>query len=95
MAYDELTAQLVRENRELRDALQAAATSLETVATLSGRATYGNPPVDTCMETFTQVRGYAHSRAKVARDALAPHGVAVTGHQTFGEQVLFPESKPK
>lgn len=52
-------------------ALNEAATSLETLAALSGRKTYGDPPIDTYMETFLQVRGYAASRAKVAREALA------------------------
>lgn len=52
-------------------ALHDAATSLETIASLAGRKTYGNPPIETYMDTFTDVRLYAVARAKVAREALA------------------------
>jgi hypothetical protein len=83
MAYDEVTAQLVRENRELREALHGAATSLETISMLSGRVSYGNPPIPTYMEDFSQVRGFAANRAKVAREALAAAGVSGTRDQTF------------
>jgi hypothetical protein len=77
MAYDEVTAQLVRENRELKKALGDAATSLETLATLSGRETYGSPPIETYMSTFMDVRLYAAARARAAREALPAAGVAI------------------
>jgi len=51
-------------------ALRAAATSLETIADLSGRKTFGNPPIATFMDTFSDVRLYAAARARVAREAL-------------------------
>ena len=56
---------------DLTKALCEAATSLETIASLSGRKTYGNPPIETYMDTFVDVRLYAAARAKVAREALA------------------------
>ena len=51
-------------------ALRAAATSLETIADLSGRKTFGNPPIATFMDTFSDVRLYAAARARVAREVL-------------------------
>jgi len=55
-------------------ALQDAATSLETISRLAGRSHYvgdDGERVETYMEHFDQVRGYAASRASVAREALA------------------------
>jgi len=46
-----------------REALEAAAKSLETIALMAGR--------DEFMQDMDQVRGYAVSRAAVARGALA------------------------
>lgn len=56
---------------DLTKALRDAATSLETIASLAGRKTYGDPPIETYMDTFMDVRLYAAARAKVAREALA------------------------
>jgi hypothetical protein len=64
-------ASLVAERDELRQALNDAATSLETLASLSGRKNYGAPPIATYMDTFMDVRLYAAARAKVARSALS------------------------
>jgi len=61
---------LAAENKVLRDALGDAATSLETVSVLAGRKYYGNTPIESNMDTFSDVRGYAASRASVAREAL-------------------------
>ncbi|HEY0955779.1 MAG TPA: hypothetical protein VGE36_13525 [Roseateles sp.] len=55
----------------LRKALHDAATSLETLSHLAGRETFGDPPIETYLDSFTQVRGYAASRAGAAREALA------------------------
>ena len=63
---------------ELQKALHAAATSLETISLIAGRKSYGDPPIPTYMEDFSQVRGFAANRAKVAREALAAHGVMGT-----------------
>lgn len=60
---------------DLKQALHDAATSLETIATLAGRKSYGNPPIETHMDTFMDVRLYAAARAKVAREELAALGV--------------------
>lgn len=56
---------------ELLAALKEAATSLETISILSGRKTFGQTPIETYMEDFMQVRGYANSRMTVARAAIA------------------------
>lgn len=84
MAFDEMHAQAARlanrlERRvaELEKALQAAATSLETISLIAGRKSYGEPPIPTYMEDFSQVRGFAANRAKVAREALGTAGVGV------------------
>lgn len=58
---DDLRA-LLAERDGLRMALSDAAMSLETIAEQSGR--------DEGMTAFSQVRGYANSRASVARIAL-------------------------
>jgi len=50
-------------------ALADAATSLETISRLAGRDTHSNGDA-TCMGTFSEVRGYAISRATSARAAL-------------------------
>ncbi len=55
----------------LKKSLNDAATSLETISQLSGRKTYGNPPIETFMDTFMDVRGYAASRANAARQEMA------------------------
>jgi hypothetical protein len=53
----------------LKAALDAA-TSLETISMLAGRKTYGDPPIETYMDTFADVRSYAAARAKAAREAV-------------------------
>jgi hypothetical protein len=63
--------QLIAQRDELLAALKEAATSLETISILSGRKTFGSPPIETYMEDFMQVRGYANSRMTVARAAIA------------------------
>lgn len=55
----------------LKKALNDAATSLETISRLSGRKTYGDPPIETYMDTFMDVRLYAASRANAARQEMA------------------------
>lgn len=57
--------------KELEQALHDAATSLETISQLAGRKSCGHPPIETHMDTFMDVRMYAASRAKVAREALS------------------------
>ena len=54
----------------LTQALQDAASSLETISRLAGKAAHPNGD-ETCMGTFPEVRGYATSRAAVARAALS------------------------
>jgi hypothetical protein len=68
--YQREADKLAAENKVLRDALGDAATSLETVSVLAGRKYYGNTPIESNMDTFSDVRGYAASRASVAREAL-------------------------
>lgn len=61
-------------NAELMEALEDAATSLETINRLAGKANYGvddNGPIPTYMGHHDEVRGYAGSRAGVARAAIA------------------------
>lgn len=55
---------------DVTKALRDAATSLETIASLAGRKTCGDPPIDTYMDTFIDVRLYAAARARAAREAL-------------------------
>lgn len=55
----------------LMEAANAAATSLETISQLAGHQSYGSPPIPTYMTDFADVRGYAASRARVAREAIA------------------------
>lgn len=77
--------------QKLREALQEAATSLETISRLAGRGTYPNGD-DTYMGTFMEVRGYATSRAGVARQALATTEPAVNQQLTtepFDEREAF------
>ena len=52
----------VREVERLRETLDAAATSLETIAREAGR--------DEFLHSHQQIRGYANNRAGVARRAL-------------------------
>jgi hypothetical protein len=55
----------------MRKALHDAATSLETISLTAGSGEF--------METHMEVRGYANSRARAAREALAgwrPHAAA-------------------
>jgi hypothetical protein len=71
--YDELykAAQPVN---ELVEALNAAATSLETIGRLAGKTHYVGDEgerVPTFMGEHSEVRGYAANRASVARTALA------------------------
>lgn len=56
--------------KRLELALRNAGTSLETIARLAGRKTYGAERLETYMTHFEQVRGYAASRASVAVAAL-------------------------
>lgn len=61
-------------NAELVEALEDAATSLETINRMAGKASYGIDeygPIPTYMGHHDEVRGYAGSRAVVARAALA------------------------
>ena len=56
--------------KELKD----AATSLETIGRLAGKTHYvgdDGERTETCMGHHDQVRGYANSRASVARAALS------------------------
>ena len=55
---------------ELKKAACDAAESLETIYRLAGRETYGSPPIETCMSTFMEVRGYAKSRATAAKEEI-------------------------
>jgi hypothetical protein len=48
----------------IRDALTQAAQSLETISRLAGKD-------DGLLDVFSSIRGYANSRARVAREALA------------------------
>ena len=65
------TEQPMTENQKLREALQDAATSLETISNLlAGKSVHPNGDL-TGTGTFVDVRGYATSRASVARQALA------------------------
>lgn len=64
-------AQIAKQRDELLEALKEAATSLETISILSGKKTFGQPPLETYMDDFMQVRGYANSRMAVARAAIA------------------------
>lgn len=64
---------LKAENAKLREAMKDAATSLETIGRLAGKAAYlgdDGERIPTCMEFHDEVRGYANSRASVARAAL-------------------------
>lgn len=63
-----LKAARVRDQKALND----AATSLETIASLAGRKTYGNPPIDSFMGEFDEVRHYAAARAQAARADIDP-----------------------
>lgn len=54
--------------QSVRQALEDAARSLETIAELAGR--------DDTLLQFDQVRGYAASRAYMARSALAENAAA-------------------
>lgn len=58
---------------ELRKALSDAATSMETIARLAGRPTYGDPPIESYMGEFYEVRAYATGRASAARATLTKH----------------------
>lgn len=60
----------MNQNDTLTQALQDAATSLETISRLAGKAVHPNGDI-TCMGTFEEVRGYAISRASAARAALS------------------------
>jgi len=63
-------AAMMCEIKVLRDALESAATSLETISTFAWEMTYDCPPIDTFMDTVNSVRSYSKSRADVARTAL-------------------------
>lgn len=66
-----------RANAELLEALNEAATSLETISRLAGKATYlgdDGERIPTFMGHNDEVRGYSSSRASVARAAIAKHG---------------------
>ncbi len=60
-------------NARLREALEEAATSLETLSRLAGKKTFideDGTRQETYLDHFDQVRGYANSRAFMAREAL-------------------------
>lgn len=64
---------LERENTALREAANDAATSLETISRLSGRAAYigdDGKHIPTYMCHHHEVRAYAAARASVARSAI-------------------------
>ena len=61
----------VDELSAIRKIAADAATSLETISMLAGRKSYGEPPIETFMDTFSDVRMYAAARAKAARDDLS------------------------
>jgi hypothetical protein len=63
IATDPRVAEQAAEPKGMREALEDAARSLETISKLAGGTTY--------MQTLCQVRGYAGSRALAARAALA------------------------
>lgn len=48
-----------------------AASSLDAISSLAGRKTYGDPAIETYMETPPEIRAYAKSRAMVSRADLA------------------------
>lgn len=58
------------EGGDIAKALHDAATSLETIASLAGRKTYGEPPIETYLDTFLDVRLYAAARARAAREVM-------------------------
>lgn len=63
-------------SEKLAEALRDAATSLQTISRLAGRATYlgdDGERIPTYMEHDDDVRGYAKSRAQVAQEALAAY----------------------
>ena len=58
----------------MREALKEAATSLETISRLAGRTHYvfdDGERLETHMGNYDQLRGYATSRASVAREVLS------------------------
>jgi len=65
---------------------QGAATSLETISLIAGRASYGNPPIPTYMESFADVRAYAANRARATRDELAELRALLSTPQPVAEQ---------
>lgn len=66
-----LADDVVLSDSGMQKALEDAAQSLETIANLAGRKTYGTPPIETFMGHHDEVRHYAASRAKAARAALS------------------------
>ena len=84
--------------QKLREALQDAATSLETLSQLAGKPVYPNGDI-TCMGTFADVRTYAANRAYMARVALALPTTEAQDHiPDAGEMVgaeLPPLPEPK
>jgi hypothetical protein len=61
-------------NQAMLEALEEAATSLETIGRLSGKANYisdDGEKIQTFMQYPDEIRGYANSRAHVARAAIA------------------------
>lgn len=64
---------LRKENEALKAALNAAATSLNTISRLAGNEFYvfeDGERVETCMKHPEQIRGYAQSRYSAAIDAM-------------------------
>ena len=61
---------IIKERDRLREVLKEATQSLETISMLAGRKIYGNPPIETLLGTFEEVRAYATSRAGVGLQAL-------------------------
>ena len=66
-------------NQMLLEALKDSATSLETINRLAGKSTYlgeNGEQIPTYMRYHDEVRGYAKSRATVARAAIEKAGEA-------------------
>ena len=78
---------------QLVKALKDAQQSLETISMLAGRATYGNPPIETFMQRPDEIRGYAASRAGCATEALSAGRAALANAEPTWWQKI--ETAPK
>jgi len=74
-------------------ALKDAQRSLETISMLAGRATYGNPPIETFMQHPDEIRGYAASRAGCATEAITEGSAALANAEPTRWQPI--ETAPK